>query len=111
LICTHCGQTAADDARFCQRCGRPFAATTNQLAVPQTDPKAIASLVCGLLGVAPLAIILGHWARITIRGSAGRTTGDGMALAGLILGYASLLLLVIAIIVSFLLRDSFYYLK
>jgi hypothetical protein len=107
LICTNCGQTAADDARFCQHCGVPFAATTNQLAVPQADPKAIASLVCAVIGIAPLAIILGHWARASIRVSAGRKTGDGMALAGLLLGYSTLVFLIAAIFAGFFVRNSF----
>jgi hypothetical protein len=63
---------------------------------------AILSLVFGALSpvlicpcslsvlTAPAAIILGHVARSRIRKSPGQLTGGGLALAGLILGYASL---------------------
>ena len=54
----------------------------------------MSSLICGLLSITlvPLlaaipAIICGHLARGSIRKSAGRLTGDGMAVAGLVLGY------------------------
>jgi hypothetical protein len=61
-----------------------------------TNQMAIAALVCGcaqiffwLLAAIP-AIILGHMARRQIRQTG--EAGDGMALAGLILGYAGLVL-------------------
>jgi type II secretory pathway pseudopilin PulG len=131
MFCTYCGQTTNDEqARFCQSCGQPFAATTNRLAepaptfvpqgvapgpatAPETDPKAIASLVCSLVFFfAPLtqiaAIILGHMSRSDIRKSGGRKTGEGLALAGLILGYVQiafvLVLIVAAVAIPSLLR-------
>lgn len=63
---------------------------------------AIASLVTGLTCVAPAAIILGHMAISRIRGSAGQLTGFGMALAGTILGYVGLVLLLILPFISVL---------
>ena len=58
---------------------------------------AIVSLVSGILGwtLIPLlgslaAVITGHMAKKEIRESAGTLGGDGMATAGLVLGYASL---------------------
>ena len=63
---------------------------------------AIASLVCGLLtwSFVPFfgaiaAIITGHVAKKEIRESQGTLSGDGMALAGLILGYTQLGLIVL----------------
>jgi hypothetical protein len=63
----------------------------------QTDGKAIASLVCGIISlwILPIlasipAIILGHMSRKAIRNSMGRLTGEGFVLAGLIMGYISL---------------------
>ena len=57
---------------------------------------AIASLVLGILGwtIAPGlasigAIITGHMAKNEIRNSLGQLGGDGMATAGLIMGYAN----------------------
>lgn len=70
-----------------------------------TNGLAVASLVCGIAqvvawGVGPIAaIILGHMARHQIRRTG--ETGNGMALTGLVLGYAGLivsLLLIVAII-------------
>jgi hypothetical protein len=75
--------------------------------VPPTAPTngmAIGALVCGLaeiftLGFAAIpAVILGHLARAQIRRSGER--GDGMAIAGLVLGYLGLagwLLIIITI--------------
>src|SRR5579864_7882169 len=65
---------------------------------PQTDGKAMASLILGILSILCFglltglpAIILGHISRGNIEQSRGRLIGAGMALAGLILGYVSIL--------------------
>ena len=57
---------------------------------------AMASLVLGILGwtIAPglasiAAIITGHMAKNEIKASMGQLGGDGMATAGLIMGYAN----------------------
>jgi hypothetical protein len=57
---------------------------------------ALASLVLGILGWTILpglasiaAIITGHMAKNEIRDSMGRLGGNGMAIAGLVMGYAS----------------------
>ena len=75
---------------------------------PPTDGKATASLVFGILSILCFlilagipAIILGHLSRADIKRSMGRLLGDGMALAGLIMGYISIgltLLIVPAVI-------------
>lgn len=58
---------------------------------PRTNGLAIASLVCGIIGcfsvTAIVAIVLGFIARNQIRESGGTQQGDGMALAGIILGF------------------------
>lgn len=68
---------------------------------PPNDVKAIVSLVCGILslvccyvGILPgiVAVVLGHLSRSNIRKSMGQLQGDGMALAGLSLGYVSCVL-------------------
>jgi type II secretory pathway pseudopilin PulG len=81
---------------------------------PQTDGKATASLVLGILSILCFglltglpAIILGHISRGNIEQSRGRLTGAGMALAGLILGYVSIvstILIIAAIAIPNLLR-------
>jgi hypothetical protein len=50
-----------------------------------TSGLAVASLVCGILGISLPAAILGHVARTRIRETG--EGGDGLAIAGLVLGY------------------------
>lgn len=62
--------------------------------VPPTSGLAIGSLICGIaeiftMGLAAIpAVILGHLARAQIRQTGER--GDGMAIAGLVLGYMAI---------------------
>jgi len=71
-----------------------------------TSALAIASLVCGIAGwtVLPfiggiVAIICGHMARGEIRRAPpGSMEGNGMAVAGLVLGYAQMALFVLVIV-------------
>ncbi len=97
-FCAACGNAMADGEQFCRVCGRAAAAGAPQggtmpaAAGPaQTSSKAIISLVCGLLFFIPLAfvaaIVFGHLAYSEIRKSAGRLKGEGLAIAGLVLGY------------------------
>ncbi len=77
----------------------------------QTCTTATISLVAGILSwfgmtlpAAVVAILCGHMARAEIRRSGGTLDGDGMAVAGMLLGYAHVVvavLLVMAIIVFF----------
>jgi hypothetical protein len=76
----------------------------------QTSGLAVASLVAGILSwiFLPIigsfaAIVCGHIARSNIRNSRGTLTGDGMAVAGLILGYGELVLFGLIMIVAVLL--------
>lgn len=83
----------------------------NQVTLPPSpygkkdSGLAIASLVCGLLGwsFVPFigsiaAIITGHLAKKEIRDSGGMIGGDGMAIAGLILGYTLVGLVLLAVL-------------
>jgi Tfp pilus assembly protein PilE len=74
---------------------------------PQTDGKAIGSLICGIASVTIFsilagipAIILGHVSRSDIRKSAGRLKGEGLALAGLIMGYISIAIIPVILIIA-----------
>lgn len=67
---------------------------------------AIASLIAGILGwtIVPfigsiVAVITGHLAKKEIRESGGTISGDGMALAGLILGYTMIAIALLALII------------
>ena len=77
----------------------------NQPYVPlpptsRTSTAAIISLIAGILGfvqilpvIGPIAaVIAGHMAKNEIRKSAGMVSGNGMATAGLILGYVMIAL-------------------
>src|SRR3989338_10971030 len=81
----------------------------NQIQSNVTEPLAIWSLVLGILSWFPLgpiaaihAIVCGHIARRKIKESNNTLAGDGMALAGLILGYliVALTILMIFIVIS-----------
>src|SRR5450759_4430477 len=72
--------------------------------IAQTSTLAIISLIGGILGwvgvigIGPIvAIICGHMAKSEIGMSGGRITGNGMATAGLILGYLNLALSVMVL--------------
>jgi len=81
--------------------------TPGMSSEPQTDSKAIGSLVCGIASVTIFsiiagipAIILGHISRSDIRKSEGRLKGEGLALAGLIMGYISLAIIPLILIIA-----------
>ena len=122
-FCEGCGNSVTADDKFCRACGRvvsdgsavmPGASTAPApVANPETSGKAIASLICGLLFFIPLlfigAIVLGHMALSEIRKSAGRLKGEGIAMAGLVLGYIwiagiPIILIIAAIAIPNLLR-------
>jgi type II secretory pathway pseudopilin PulG len=81
---------------------KPVTVGSQAPVAPKTSGLAIASLVLGIVwayGITSiLAIIFGFVARKQIRESGGRLTGAGFALAGIILGFCSLALSLIAII-------------
>lgn len=76
-----------------------------------TSSLAVTSLILGIVGLVfvPLlasipAVITGHMARAEIKRSEGHLDGDGMAVAGLITGYISLIfwaLMIVLVIVMF----------
>ena len=75
-------------------------------AVRETSSLAIVSLVFGLLGWSFLpmlgslvAIVTGHLARGEIRRDPARLQGDGLAIGGLVLGYAAVLMAVFALMI------------
>lgn len=77
----------------------PTANPQAPVAKPSTSGLAIASLICGLLGLCASiitgipAIIMGHIGMSKIKKSNGTIGGYGLALTGTILGYVSLLLI------------------
>ncbi len=72
---------------------------------PPTSAMAIASFVLGIAGFflipvigSILAVIFGHMARNEIKMQNGQVKGDGFALAGIIMGYAGIGMLVVFLI-------------
>ena len=116
-FCAACGNSLAEGERFCRVCGRdstsgapPTQATGTQAtpAAPvipaKTSGKAITSLLCGLLFFIPflfiVAIVFGHLALSEIKRSAGRLKGEGLAIAGLVLGYGWVIFIPIILIIA-----------
>ena len=114
MNCPYCGQAIPDDIAFCPKCGTrmgsplpdspAYQAPLPAGFVPPTSAKAIGSLVCGIffffLPASILAIVLGHLSISEIRKSAGRVKGQGIATAGLILGYLGVVLIPFILIIA-----------
>lgn len=76
-----------------------MSSTPQYTSSPPTNTLAIVSLVSGILSwiffpvlAAIVGVITGHMARREIRNSYGAQSGDGLALAGLVISYANLAL-------------------
>ena len=72
--------------------------------IRQTSSLAVVSLVFGILGWTLLpflgslvAVVCGHMARGEIKRSNGTLEGDGLAIAGLVLGWINVVLCVLAV--------------
>jgi hypothetical protein len=113
IACPQCRSQVPETNQFCSTCGAQIhlgGPTASPISPPgqqpQTSGKAVASLVLGicifilgfLTGIP--AIIFGHMAKAEIRRSGGRLQGDGMALAGLILGYLSVVFIPFILIIA-----------
>ena len=110
----------ADGSQFCPRCGNRLVSGAALGEAPggvgapgtgyaqteeqTTSGKAIASLIMAVLIFIPFsavaAIILGHLALSEIRKSAGKLKGQGLATAGLILGYAEIVMIPVILIIA-----------
>jgi hypothetical protein len=115
VFCSGCGHNISVREKFCGMCGKETSATAPVAPVlgpaaegtifpAQTSGKAVASLVCGLFVFAfplsILAVLFGHLSVSEIRKSAGRLKGEGMAIAGLILGYIGLAIIPLVLIIA-----------
>lgn len=69
---------------------------SNLVTKSKTSALSVVSLIMGILGIfifgSLIAIICGHIARSQIRKSDGALSGDGMAIAGLVLGYIGIII-------------------
>ena len=105
--CAQCGNALAPNNRFCAVCGRAVTGMAApdvavRPALGATSGKAIASLICGIflviLPASIAAVVLGHLSLSEIKKSAGRIQGQGLAIAGLVLGYLGLAFIPLLII-------------
>jgi hypothetical protein len=132
IACPECGFENPEGSKFCENCGIELAPSSpakgeeieekalaqpvqpsQQITVttgPPSSGLAIASLVLGILGWVflpiighALAVIFGHMAKSEIRNSGGQLGGEGMATAGLVLGYSGLGIACLATILIILL--------
>jgi len=118
--CPNCKNNVADFVAVCPYCGAAVGGPAMNPGPPawngvqENSGKATASLVCGIIFfmwplTAIAAVILGHLALSDIKKSAGRLAGQGMAIAGLVLGYIGIaaipfILIIAAIAIPNLLR-------
>jgi len=97
--------SAATEATQSSASTAPAAAQAPAPVKSETDLKAALSLVLGMLSFVLSvfagipAVILGHISRASIRKSGGRLKGEGMALGGLIMGYISVFLVPLLLII------------
>lgn len=118
MFCSKCGAGLPDGSVFCNQCGQAASTQAGQVPVPgqsaaspatspyaPTSGKALASMIAGIFGLilflpAIAAIILGHISRSEIRKSNGQLKGNGMATAGLIMGYGVFAFLPFVLIIA-----------
>lgn len=124
MYCTHCGTRNEDSYSHCIQCG------TKLVAVPVSAPPppppllpsvtranslwAVWSMILGILSfccfsllTAIPAVILGHKARREIEASDPPLGGEGMATAGLVLGYVNIVLSILLILMLLLIGTFF----
>jgi len=75
-----------------------------------TNGLAIASMVLGILWIywigSILALVFGYVAKGQIDRSAGRQTGRGMAIAGIVLGWIGVATIALVVVFAIAVRDS-----
>jgi hypothetical protein len=87
----------------------PTGYTFGSLPAPKTSALAVWSLVLGILGLVPClwlltgipAVICGHIALSRINRSSGALGGQGLAIAGLVTGYAGILVFGLMVAIAF----------
>ena len=104
--CPRCGKTVPVPPKTqVTACAATASAETGRLPAPAI---ALASLITGLLSIptccligppmSVAAIVCGHIGRATIRNSTRPMDGDGMCVAGMLLGYLNIAFFVLAIV-------------
>ena len=110
FYCPQCGTANADGSIACQNCGTALQSQPQVLApgAPgtigrKTNGTAIASFVLGLFicfcPASALAVLYGHRAKRQLRQDPTQQ-GDGLATAGLVLGYLGLAFGILSILIA-----------
>ncbi len=117
--CPSCGQSISGNERFCPACGYalaqsapgpvlPTVGETIALTPSRNSRLAIASLICGIIAwilffipllLALPAIVFGHLGQHSVRQGNGLITGHRLALIGMALGYAHLVVTMLGLCV------------
>src|SRR5271170_2228068 len=114
MNCPYCAEIIPGETRFCPKCGTEMGSPLPDSPAfrgplppgfePPTSGKAIGSLISGLflffLPSSIVAVVLGHLSLSEIRKSDGRLKGEGLATAGLVLGYLGIALLPFLLIIA-----------
>lgn len=102
--CSNCGTEMAEQAASCPSCGHPAPRAQRATGARRTEGTAVASLVLGIAGfvVCPLitsilAIVFGNQAQRKIAQDPS-LEGEGMAKAGVILGWIGVALFAVGIL-------------
>lgn len=124
MVCNSCGNQIVEGATFCMFCGSkvdtsPQAASGTGERQPETagtrsNGFAIWSLVCGILTVftcgitAPIGVILGILGLTKAKNMPGRSSGEGLAIAGIaISGVGGMFMVVVVPILAAILFPVF----
>jgi hypothetical protein len=96
--CPFCAEPVKNTAVVCRHCGRDLAGGPPS----RTNGFAIASMVLGIVWIywigSILALVFGYVALHQIRQSRGTQGGRGMAIAGVVLGWIGIALLMLGIV-------------
>ena len=106
MYCPKCGTQNPDNAQSCNTCGAILTSspTTTTPIVPKISGLAIAALILGILSFFTCAltsipaIICGIIGLVIIEKSGGRTTGRGLAIAGIVVPVFSFALIIIILL-------------